>query len=238
MVSLTLFRLTKDVKYLTLANRIRFNALGYAQRPGGGFGTDKCVGLPADINALPDTDPLPPCNPFLSPSGDGISEAFWCCTMRGSEGLRSMLHHSLLFEKGTDGEPDKLWLPFATDVNADCGAFYLSVRSELPYDCRYTVSITSASLPVSLDLMIYTPAGIDRRHVELEPGETVYFKGSRTLESHTERSSDGRSIKYFRGDLLLGKKQGADLLRPLTDMIDLTLDEAGSDRRRILFDPE
>ncbi|MBO4326039.1 MAG: hypothetical protein J5950_02060 [Clostridia bacterium] len=238
MVSLTLFRLTNDTKYLTLANRIRFNALGYAQRPNGGFGTDKCVGLPEDSAAFPDADPQPACNPFLSPSGDGISEAFWCCTMRGSEGLRSILQHSLLLEKGAAGEPDTLWLPFATDVNADCGSFTLSVRSGLPYDCRYTVIITAASLPVSLELMIYTPAGIDRRHAELKPDETACFEGSHALESHTERSSDGRSIKYFRGDLLLGKKQGADLLRSLTDMIDLTLDEAGSDRRRILFEPE
>ena len=235
MAALTLFRLTNEERYLTLANRIRYNALGYAQRPGGGFGTDKCVGLPASAFSDPSAESAD-YNPFLSPSGAGISEAFWCCTMRGAEGLRSIAQHSLLIEPGVNGEPDNLWLTYTTDLNAVSSRYALSIRSGLPYSGSFAVNISAFSEPVSLVLHIYTPEGIIRRTAELEPGETVTIDGECVLEEKRERSSDGRKFIYFRGDLILAEKAGTHELSPLTDMIDLTPESAGSDRRRLLFD--
>ena len=233
MVALTLFRLKKDVNYLTLANRIRFNALGYAQRPGGGFGTDKCLGLPEDPSAC-GINPGTGCNTFLSPSGSGISEAYWCCTMRGSEGLWSMLRHSVLTERGVSGGPDTVWLPFTTDLNADLGNMRIKIRSGLPYEGNYSVSVTACSKPVSAVLMIYTPDRIDRREISAAPGETVTVNGSVSLDINKVRSSDGKHFKLLRGDLLLGEKNGEGSSAPLTDMFDLTLEEAGRDKRKVL----
>lgn len=235
MAALTLFRLTKETRYLTLANRIRFNALGYAQRPGGGYGTDKCVGLPASAATSPEPADFA-YNDVLSPSGDGISEAFWCCTMRGSEGLRSISQHSLLIEPGDDAAPDTVWLAFTTDFNASCRGFKLAVRSGLPFEGSYAVNITAFDRPVSLVLKLYTPEGIITRNAELSAGETVSLKGQCALPERRERSTDGRKFRYFKGDLLLAKKAGTDELSPLTDMIDLTLEAAGRDRRIVLFD--
>jgi hypothetical protein len=223
MAALSLFRLTKEQQYLTLANRIWYNALGYAQRPNGGYGTDSCVGPAGDI---------------LRPSGDGISEAFWCCTMRGSEGLRARAMHSVL--ERVDNGAVELWLPFATDVNITSPRFSAVVRSGLPERGAYRIKLTAAAR-LRGALNVYTPAGIDRHELDLAPGEELTLESTFDLPASRERTADGRKFKYLRGDLLLGRSEsaGADNapdLAPLTNMRDLPLDLAGKDRRRILFE--
>ncbi len=223
MAALSLFRLTEDPKYLTLANRIWYNALGYAQRPNGGYGTDSCVGPAGDI---------------LRPSGDGISEAYWCCTMRGSEGLRARAMHSVL-ERVDHAGAVELWLPFATDVNVTSPRFSAVVRSGLPERGSYYIRLTAAAR-LRGALFVYTPAGIDRHELDLAPGEELTLESTFELPDSRERTADGRKFKYLRGDLLLSRSEPAAAdkapdLAPLTNMRDLTLDAAGKDRRRILF---
>jgi hypothetical protein len=249
MVAMGLFRLTEDVKYLTLANRIRYNGLGYAQRPNGGFGTDKCV-FDGGVDGA---------NPVLSPSGEGISEAFWCCTMRGAEGLAAIARNSVLISGGANGADgmEKVWLPFCSDLNAFFADFSIKIRSELPCECSFSVEVQAYASPVSTLLMIYTPAGIERVNVDLAPGEATVICRQFPLEVSKVRSGSGRFFKYMKGDLILGEKlpygdadSGAAgsgnedseqeketaSLAPLTVMRDLTLEEAGKDRRKILFE--
>lgn len=233
MAALGLFRLTEDTDYLTLANRIRYNALAYAQRPNGGFGTDKCVSdtVPAEI---------------LSPSGEGICEAYWCCTMRGAEGLRALCDHTVLASGEADEDGfETLWLCFTTDANICSDRFEISVRSALPYTCSYKVRIRSLKEDVRLRLKIYTPAGIDERVAAVSGGETAEICGKSELKETRVRTKNGRMFKYMRGDLVLAEKAGQEKtekqsggnieLSPLCDMIDLSIDEAGRDRRRVLF---
>lgn len=71
LLALNLYRLTREGDYLSLAHRIYYNALSIAQRDNGGFGCDNCAGA-GDVTAT---------------IGLQIYEAYWCCTMRGGEGL-------------------------------------------------------------------------------------------------------------------------------------------------------
>ena len=64
--------MTREPGYLELAHNILYNALYYAQRANGGFGCDNCAGA---------------FEPTLRPSGEASYEAWWCCTMRGADGL-------------------------------------------------------------------------------------------------------------------------------------------------------
>ena len=243
MAALALFRLTEDGQYLTLANRILYNGLGYAQRPNGGFGTDKCVFDGGQAGS----------NPVLAPSGNGISEAFWCCTMRGSEGLNAAVRNSVLIgDEGTGNSlpVKRIWLPFCTDMNVNFPDFEMKIRSELPYGGNYSIEITAGRSPLSLQLMIYNPDGIKSENVMLAAGEkTVISRQCNTALSRV-RSSGGRFFKYMKGDLILGDrglKNGNDpgtngdadpdmkALSPLTDMRELGLAEAGEDRRKVLF---
>lgn len=70
-----LFRITGKVAYLKLSYQIFYNALVFALRENGGFGCDKCA-----TEAMPEfrIDP-------------GAYDAYWCCTMRGAEGIRDSL---------------------------------------------------------------------------------------------------------------------------------------------------
>ena len=83
--ALYLHRVLKDKKYLTLARRIYFNGINLGQRCNGGAGTNTCVTLR---------------NPVLKTD---MFEAFFCCTMRLSEGLYQVsLFADELFEEGDD----------------------------------------------------------------------------------------------------------------------------------------
>lgn len=71
MAAMDLYRFTEDIKYFETAQKIYLNALSHGQRSNGGFGLDNCTG----------GEQL-----FLTAAGDG-GDAYWCCSMRGGEGL-------------------------------------------------------------------------------------------------------------------------------------------------------
>jgi len=257
MCALTLFRLTEDPYYARLANRIWYNGLGFAQRPNGGFGTDRCVGPAGDV---------------LTPSSGGISEAYWCCTMRGAEGLRARAEGSFYVSADTDlttfpdyqmiaHAPRKydIWLPFSTDADYSCDFFTLKVRSSLPESGPVKITV-KALAPLSLTLHIYTPDapdGFRTRTLTLEPAESKTISETVNAEFSRVRSADGRKFKYMRGDLLLGLTEPKDAanplsaagfqpgdelseelkakLRPVNDVIDLSFDDAANTQRRLLF---
>lgn len=83
--SLYLYRELNDEKYLTLARRIYFNGINLGQRCNGGAGTNTCVTA---------------ANPVLKPE---MFEAYFCCTMRLSEGLYQVsLFAEQLFENSDE----------------------------------------------------------------------------------------------------------------------------------------
>ena len=256
MCALSLFRLTGDPAYARLANRIWYNGLGFAQRPNGGFGTDRCVGPAGDV---------------LAPSGGGISEAYWCCTMRGAEGLRARADGSVYIGEGSDplSFPDRdtafkerrtydIWLPFSTDADFSCDCFSLKLRSSLPAAGTVRLYVT-ARTPVFLTFHIYVPDEAEcfrTRTMKLEAGGTGSVEETVSAAISKKRSADGRRVKYLRGDLLLGLSEPKDSplppefsaasggglspesiakLRPINDMIDLSIEEAAGTQRRILF---
>lgn len=74
---------TNKSRYTDYAHYILFNGIYHAQRDNGGFGTDTCVGSNTDFIA---------CSSY---------EAYWCCTMRGGEGLASVSRYSMFAEDNT-----------------------------------------------------------------------------------------------------------------------------------------
>lgn len=85
--SLYLYRALKDKRYLTLARRIYFNGINLGQRCNGGAGTNTCVTAE---------------NPVLKAE---MFEAYFCCTMRLSEGLYQVsLFAGELFAESDEGK--------------------------------------------------------------------------------------------------------------------------------------
>lgn len=86
--ALYLYRERKDSVYLTLARRIYFNGINLGQRYNGGAGTNSCVTGK---------------NPVLKTE---IFEAYFCCTMRLSEGLYQVsLFSEALFAESDEEKP-------------------------------------------------------------------------------------------------------------------------------------
>lgn len=84
IVAMELFRFTKKVRYLETAHKIYYNAIGFGQRANGGFGVDVCSGVK---------------DAFLRGKSDDLYEAYWCCSMRGGEGLsKAILYQYLVGE--------------------------------------------------------------------------------------------------------------------------------------------
>ena len=73
MIAMQLFMATGEHAYLDIANRIYFNGICHGQRFNGGFGCDFCAGAQ-------------PVQKFLGVK-EKAYEAYWCCSMRGVEGL-------------------------------------------------------------------------------------------------------------------------------------------------------
>lgn len=88
MVAFELWRLTGDPSYRNMAELIEVNALLPAQRANGGFGCDSCPSAQ---------------DPYLK---SVIPEAWWCCTMRGAEGLSRVAQYGWLQDGST------LYVPF------------------------------------------------------------------------------------------------------------------------------
>ena len=91
MVAMELYKITGDENYRFLAARIYHNGLSTSQRSNGGAGTDSLICEGND-------------NLYLSLQ---MEEAFFCCSMRLSEGLWYIHENKKLFHAVTEGEVKK-----------------------------------------------------------------------------------------------------------------------------------
>ena len=87
MCAMQLYAETGERDYITTAQRIYYNGIGFGQRENGGFGCDNCVGaIGAENNRIIRLH---------------CPEAYWCCTMRGGEGLASVAEYAYLVDGNT-----------------------------------------------------------------------------------------------------------------------------------------
>ena len=87
LCAMQLYAETGERNYLTLAQRIYYNGIGFGQRENGGFGCDNCLGAVGVEN-----------NRILRLH---CPEAYWCCTMRGGEGIASVAEYAYLVDGTT-----------------------------------------------------------------------------------------------------------------------------------------
>lgn len=93
--------------------------MGFAQRSNGGFGCDNCVGAQ---------------EPFVHPKEEYF-EAYWCCTMRGGEGLARAAENMLR----TDA--DTLYILRPGDADIELDGQRIRMRAEFPRDTRVTLEM-------------------------------------------------------------------------------------------------
>ncbi len=115
MVTVQLWQMTGKSRYLEEAHKIYYNGICHAQRANGGFGLEECSGS-QDV--------------FLKMKAP---EAWWCCTMRGSEGLTRAAEYSFMHKD------EMLVLPFFSNglIRFEQGEY--EIKTAYPYEGKVIV---------------------------------------------------------------------------------------------------
>jgi len=147
MVAVSLWQYTQEERYLDDAHHILYNAMGYGQRPNGGWGPDECVGA-HDV--------------YLRPT-EHIFEAPFCCTMRGGEGLARAMSYGYFVEG------DTVYIPFYNEGGARLrfadGEMVVEQRTTYPYGGSVRLDLLHAGVESAKRWMLYLPPWVPRRSV-------------------------------------------------------------------------
>lgn len=138
LLAVQLWQHTWSARYLEDAQLIYYNALGHVQRENGGFGCDNCPG---------------PADKFLSVKAD---EAFWCCTMRGGEGLSRAVQYSY-FQEG-----DTIYIPAFHESSASFklsgGQISITQHTNYPLGTKVTLKVSSPSVKGKPSIRLFIPS--------------------------------------------------------------------------------
>ena len=138
-----LFRLTGNPEWLHDAHLIYYNGLLAGQRPNGGFGCDLCAGARGRLSLAP----------FAK-----YFEAYWCCTMRGGEGLACAAQNNFLVRG------DVVVMPFfhegTWDLRFTNDTCRIRVSSSYPFEGDVRIVVLEARSSVQKRLRIFTPSWI------------------------------------------------------------------------------
>jgi len=145
MVAVGLWKHTGEREYLDDAHAILFNGMGYELRPSGGFGTNSCSGSKDEFVSV------------------DCYEAWWCCVMRGGEGLARAIQY-LCFIDG-----DRVMLPFyeksTLSIITGGGEMALEQSTTYPTGGSVVTAVRSSSSVRPITLGLYIPSWVDGRTV-------------------------------------------------------------------------
>lgn len=226
ILTVNLWRLTGKLTYLEDAHLILFNGLLPGQLRNGGFGTSPCV----------------------RPGGDSKtkthSEAPFCCSMRGAEGLARAIQYSYFTDR------DTVVLPFYSDNTATLrfsdGTCTVRERTGYPYEGKVRLEILESQDVDEKTFRFFVPSWAVKNtfRVTVNGGKmearldgsfaqiklrlaartvieiTFQQKSGSRPALHPDKSTGCK--RYFRGPLLLGSttEDAAEPLVPLLDIFD------------------
>ena len=170
MVAAQLWQATGNTAYLEESHKIYFNGIGHGQRKNGGFGLENCSGHE---------------DAFLRID---CPEAWWCCTMRGSEGLMKAAEYSFVQSGST------LMLPFFNDAKASFNGGTLAISTGYPYSGVVTVSVEKAP-QAGTALAFFKPSWAGKTAVALN-GKTVDYTEKQNFITVTQALKDGDTLLY------------------------------------------
>ncbi|MFA6948007.1 MAG: hypothetical protein WCQ72_03420 [Eubacteriales bacterium] len=217
IVAMQLYFYKNETRYLSAAQKILYNGIGHAQRPNGGFGCDTCVGA-AEGGVLSERN---------SVLGIHCPEAFWCCTMRGGEGLSRAAQYAYLYT-----DENTVTLPYlcASRARLRFGDYGLTIRQITNYPNEGSVQfrISDYTVPGIIRLRVYLPEwaknaavsgaeakiSSDYAFIKLTP-ETSDVKLTFDIPLHTETPEGDCNAKdkqlIYYGNLILGTAADAEV---------------------------
>ncbi|MFC5405173.1 hypothetical protein [Cohnella soli] len=218
IVAVELWKHTAEASYLELAQGILYNGLGYGQRPNGGFGCDCCAGAHDE---------------WLQPK-TGLFEAYWCCSMRGGDGLSRAIGYGCF----TDQERGAFALPFPQNgqmrITLAGGQMTAMQTTAYPYEGTIRLEIRESTIGVPVTAKIFFPSWSDAKKARLkvngQDAQPVFSAGfvewtgipmtgtvvemSMPVELRWENTLNARSLpdrrSLYHGALMLGSIGGAN----------------------------
>jgi len=206
LLSVKLWQLTGKPEYADEAQLIYYNAIGFEQRENGGFGTDNCSGA----NSV-----------FLHAD---LDEAYWCCSMRGGEGLATVAHN--LFFKGNQSIYIPSFENASANIKFDNNSILLDEKTNYPFGNEVYFIVKETNLRFTPEIKILAPEWIQQPEIfinerkikttsengficfseKLNKGDQISYQFK--LKSGAEKLENPNSQtgyhKYFYGPLILG----------------------------------
>lgn len=208
ILAVLLWQYTGKENYLEDAHHILLNGMGYGQRPNGGFGCNVCVGGE---------------NHVLHPHPE-LYEAYWCCSMRGGEGLARAIQYTFFKSE------DTIWSLFYHNAVATFQwgkeTLEISQQTIFPIQGETKITVTKSSIQQSKTISLYIPGWVDLSRIEFlvnghekesrivagfvscsglfQAGDEIVLRFPIELRKSPEMKGDGRLFTYRHGSLLLG----------------------------------
>ena len=143
MVASGLYRYTEKPNYLHLMQRMLYNGMGAGQRTNGGFGCNTCTGA-ADVEG----------SELIR---EHCKEAYWCCSMRGGEGLSATAQYAYFTSGST------VTIPYFTDsrvcLSVGDGKLVLTQHTAYPYQGKAEFCVEENTVTGPVTLRCYLPYG-------------------------------------------------------------------------------
>lgn len=207
---------TKKPFYMDDVHHIYYNGLSHTQRMNGGFGLDNCTN---------DTTRLLQVKAY---------EAYWCCTMRGGEGLAKAIQYNYFTGANT------LYIPFFGNSTANFdpggGKIVLQQTTSYPFEGQVKLTVQEAAAGQAADLALFIPSNVKKIRVlvngkaakyrkedqflvlqaALKKGAVIEYSFDMQVQAvpllaKNAAASKNRAVKFMYGPLLLGKSTAVEI---------------------------
>lgn len=221
MIALRLYLWNKNEKYLSLYRKILVNAIEVNQRSNGGFGCNKYVGRE---------------NPYLEILPEG-KEAYWCCSMRGAEGLTDVVKHLYCVEEDsvellTFADSEVFFWEGQTRIQqSTCypksGETVLTIKTKRPFRLRIQ-ALDNYELQVNKKPF--------QNEIFVGVGESVWIL---SMQAKIAEERFESLFRYRLGDkILCAKSEAVQEVRELIPLVDfslLSMDDLDTIKIKTLF---
>lgn len=217
MLANQLWMYTLKPEYIEDAHHIYFNALAHTQRSNGGYGLDNCTSSSVHLLQVK-TD-----------------EAFWCCTMRGGEGLAKTIQYN--YFTGSN----RIYIPFFSNNTATFksgnGHAVIQQKTGYPFDGKILLEVKESDCNTAMDLAIFIPswaknvrilvngkaAGFGRQNqfavlrILLTKGTTIAYLFDMQVETASlikkyPGTGAANKFRFLYGPLLLGHETSKEIV--------------------------
>ena len=175
LTAVQLWQFTGNPIYLEDAHHIYYNGLANTQRANGGFGLSNCPGATDNtLRVIAD-------------------EAYWCCTMRGGEGMAKAVQYNYF-----TGE-NKLVVPFFNNSDVELivkqKKIILRQFSEYPFEGKVEFEVIRSDNSSDVEIQLFSPSWSGDAAVTID-GKPIAFKKQNGFITFSSPLVKGSRISY------------------------------------------